>query len=239
MGYHDAREIPNYWAYAQQLRAPGPHVRAERVLEPARAPVHGLRVVGELHEAGDPTSCVNALQSPGSPEPGRQARRQDRDPTTPGPTSPTCCTQAHVSWGYYVFAGTQPDCADDAMTCTPKPQNAKTPGIWNPLPYFDTVHQDGQLGNIQPIENFYAAAKRDAARRLLGRPQRARSASTRPRSCRSASPTSPASSTRSCRAPTGTRPRSSWPGTTGAASTTTSSRRPSTRTATGCASPAS
>ena len=51
MGYHDAREIPNYWAYAQQLRPAGPHVRAERVLEPARAPVHGLGVVGDVLDA--------------------------------------------------------------------------------------------------------------------------------------------------------------------------------------------
>ncbi|MGH3578399.1 MAG: alkaline phosphatase family protein, partial [Mycobacterium sp.] len=36
---------------------------------------------------------------------------------------------------------------------------AKTPGIWNPLPYFDTVKQDGQLGNIQTVDNFYAAAR--------------------------------------------------------------------------------
>ena len=32
------------------LRPPGPHVRAEPRLEPARAPVHGLRLVGALHD---------------------------------------------------------------------------------------------------------------------------------------------------------------------------------------------
>ena len=65
-----------------------------------------------------------------------------------------------VSWGYYVFNGTEPDCEDDsAMTCAPVKQNAKTPGIWNPLPYFDTVKQDGQLGNIQSLTKFYTAAK--------------------------------------------------------------------------------
>jgi phospholipase C len=66
----------------------------------------------------------------------------------------------NVSWGYYVFAGAEPDCQDDsATTCAPVPQNAKTPGIWNPLPYFDTVKQDNQLGNIQSLTNFYTAAK--------------------------------------------------------------------------------
>ncbi len=67
----------------------------------------------------------------------------------------------NVSWGYYVFNGTEPDCENDAdMSCKAVPQNAKTPGIWNPLPYFDTVKQDGQLGNIQSLNNFYAAAKK-------------------------------------------------------------------------------
>ena len=67
--------------------------------------------------------------------------------------------RAGVSWGYYVVAGTEPDCAnDEAVDCAPVKQNAKTPGIWNPLPYFDTVHGDGQLGNIQTVANFYTAA---------------------------------------------------------------------------------
>lgn len=66
----------------------------------------------------------------------------------------------NVSWGYYVFNGTEPDCESDSdMACAPVAQNAKTPGIWNPLPYFDTVKQDGQLNNIQSLTNFYTAAK--------------------------------------------------------------------------------
>jgi phospholipase C len=38
-------------------------------------------------------------------------------------------------------------------------QNSATPGIWNPLPYFDTVRHDHQLGNIESVDKFYAAAK--------------------------------------------------------------------------------
>ncbi len=57
------------------------------------------------------------------------------------------------------MAGTEPDCEnDEALSCAPVKQNAKTPGIWNPLPYFDTVKPDGQLGNIQSVANFYKAA---------------------------------------------------------------------------------
>ena len=66
----------------------------------------------------------------------------------------------NVPWGYYVFNGTEPDCQNDsAETCAPVAQNATTPGIWNPLPYFDTVREDGQLGNIQSLTNFYTAAE--------------------------------------------------------------------------------
>jgi hypothetical protein len=58
-----------------------------------------------------------------------------------------------------VADGTEPDCVHDEMTCPPVPQNAGTPGIWNPLPWFTTVHQNGQLGNIQQLSNFYSDAK--------------------------------------------------------------------------------
>jgi phospholipase C len=64
----------------------------------------------------------------------------------------------HVSWRYYVANGSQPDCTSNRMFCPHVPQNAQTPGIWNPLPRFDDVQQDHQLGNIQPLKNFYRAA---------------------------------------------------------------------------------
>jgi phospholipase C len=44
------------------------------------------------------------------------------------------------------------------MFCGHKPQSAQTPGIWNPLPRFDDVPQDHQLGNIRPLSSFYRAA---------------------------------------------------------------------------------
>ncbi len=64
-----------------------------------------------------------------------------------------------MSWRYYVFKGPDADCINPAaMFCSPGAQSSKTPGIWNPLPYFEDVHQDHQLGNIQSLSNFYAAA---------------------------------------------------------------------------------
>jgi phospholipase C len=45
------------------------------------------------------------------------------------------------------------------MTCAPVTQGPRTPGIWNPLPSFTTVRQDGQLGNVQTLTNFFTQAK--------------------------------------------------------------------------------
>jgi phospholipase C len=68
--------------------------------------------------------------------------------------------KAHVSWGYYVVTGTEPDCENPAAeSCAPMAQSSNTPGIWNPLPWFDTVKADNQLGNIQSVARFYAAAR--------------------------------------------------------------------------------
>ncbi|MGI8551786.1 MAG: alkaline phosphatase family protein, partial [Dehalococcoidia bacterium] len=53
----------------------------------------------------------------------------------------------------------QPDCQDDQMLCQARPQHAGTPAIWNPLPWFQTVHDDQELQNIQPLDRFYAAAR--------------------------------------------------------------------------------
>jgi phospholipase C len=62
-----------------------------------------------------------------------------------------------VSWSYYVQKGEQPDCSDNAMFCAPVPQDASTPGVWNPLPWFDAVHEDHQLRDIAPLRAFFAA----------------------------------------------------------------------------------
>ena len=36
--------------------------------------------------------------------------------------------------------------------------NPAPAGVWNPLPFFDTVKHDGELNNIQSIANFYSDA---------------------------------------------------------------------------------
>lgn len=154
MGYHDAREIPNYWTYAEDF------VLQDHMFEPNASwslPAH-LFMVSEWSanctKPGDPMSCHNALQFPMDPD------VHYNRPTDYAWTDLTYLLyKNHVSWKYYIQAGTEPDCEDDAAICAPVHQDAKTPGIWNPLPYFDTVKQDGQLGNVVDVTNYYKDAK--------------------------------------------------------------------------------
>jgi phospholipase C len=173
MGWHDAREIPNYWTYAQQF------VLQDRMFEPNASwslPAHLFQVSewsALCSREGDPMSCVNALDHPDQIVGGRDtyqalpATDAEGDPIAPvtGPdyawTDLTYLLHAHnVSWGYYVVPGNEPDCQDDdALSCVAPHQDERTPSAWNPLLYFDTVREDGELGNIQTVRNFYTAAK--------------------------------------------------------------------------------
>jgi phospholipase C len=46
------------------------------------------------------------------------------------------------------------------MTCQPQPQHVGVPEIWNPLPWFTTVRQDGETANIQNVSQFFVDAQR-------------------------------------------------------------------------------
>jgi phospholipase C len=159
MGYHDAREIPNYWAYAHSF------VLHDHMFEPATTwslPAHLDLVSGwsaRCSRKGDPMSCVDAIQAPGSP-PGEPQNRTGAPPDYAWTDLTYLLHRDNVSWRYYVFKGMQPDCEDDQMFCKQVKQSAKTPGIWNPLPWFDTVKQDRQGENVAPFEDFLVAARR-------------------------------------------------------------------------------
>jgi phospholipase C len=45
------------------------------------------------------------------------------------------------------------------MFCVFRNQDPRTPGIWNPLPGFTDVHQDGQLGNIKDTSALFTALR--------------------------------------------------------------------------------
>jgi len=162
MAYHTASDLPNYWAYAHNF------VLQDHMFSSASSwslpaslfKVSGLAATCKSH---DPNSCVS-----GAEPPVFFPQADETDPFSAHPGSPTFAWtdltyllhKKKVSWGYYVVAGTEPDCRNPAtVSCPPIGQSAAVPAIWNPLPYFDTVHDDKQLGNIQSVDRFYEAAK--------------------------------------------------------------------------------
>jgi phospholipase C len=99
-------------------------------------------------------SCEPAIQAPGRPW------NRVGKPHSYAWTDLTYLLHRYgVSWRYYLAKGDQPDCGDGAMFCAPVPQDARTPGIWNPLPWFDTVQRNRQQRNVAPVQNFYRAAR--------------------------------------------------------------------------------
>ena len=157
MGYHDWHEIPNYWTYAQDF------VLQDHMFEPNSSwslPAH-LFMVSEWSAKcsvpGDSMSCVNALQLPDLP-PDSPDNATHAPPDYAWTDLTYLLFKRNVSWRYYVFSGTQPDCPEGQMFCSSVPQNAQTAGIWNPLPWFDTVREDGQLANVTSLKDFFSAA---------------------------------------------------------------------------------
>jgi phospholipase C len=164
MGYHAGTDIPNYWYYARH------YALQDHMFSPANSPslpAHLYEVSGwsaTCSKHNDPNSCVNNPQAPNAP-PGvtmthAQLSEVFNNPIYSWTDLTYLMHKQHVSWGYYVVSGNEPDCEDDnALTCDPVRQNSKTVGIWNPLPNFDTVRNDHELGNIQSVKAFYRRAQ--------------------------------------------------------------------------------
>jgi phospholipase C len=160
MGYHDWREIPNYWDYASNF------VLQDHMFQSDASwslPQHMYLVSGWSANCGirnDPMSCHSAVQDPGSP-PGGPGNEAGTAPAYAWTDLTYLLHKYGVSWSYYVQKGAQPDCSDNAMFCTPVPQNSSTPSIWNPLPWFTTVQQDHQVRNVEPLHNLFSALASD------------------------------------------------------------------------------
>jgi len=189
LGWKDAREIPNYWTYASDYVLQDHMFEPNASWSLPAHLFLMSEWSALCTKAADPSSCTNQLQAPGLPPDLRSGtagitpkrpRRATTTTTTTGPTTDAEGDQAasvtgpnyawtdltyllhkkQVPWGYYVVSGSEPDCRNDAsVSCAPVGQNARTPGIWNPLPYFDTVRNDRQEANIQSVGNFYDQAK--------------------------------------------------------------------------------
>jgi phospholipase C len=158
MGWHDAREIPNYWAYAQNF------VLQDHMFEPnwgPSEPAHLYMVSGWSATCTDPenpATCTTNLTRPDPEAPRDQNARPDF-----GWTDITYMLhKGGVSWAYYISPVHRPGCDPSGVFCGVNQDIAGTPNLWNPLPDFVTVHQDDQLGDIQPVSNFFQALKANA-----------------------------------------------------------------------------
>jgi phospholipase C len=145
MSWHDDREIGNYWAYAKNF------VLQDHMFEPNASwslPAHLFLVSGWSAHCGDGgvTTCTSNIDL--------------KLDTTSDHYLWTDLTfllhKAGVSWKYYNAEGGTPACADDPEDCPTLPANAKVPSIWNVLPRFQTVQEDGQLPAVVSINQLYS-----------------------------------------------------------------------------------
>ncbi|MHB8416454.1 MAG: alkaline phosphatase family protein [Myxococcales bacterium] len=153
MGYHDDRELPNYWKYAETFALQDHLYQSNASWS---LPSH-LFLVSEWSanctspdggQSGNPADCVSDINLD-----LKTANAFAYDFAWTDLTF--LLHQAGVSWKNYLVQGSEPDCDEGEMECDPVPQLIDVPGIWNVLPMFETVHQDAQTGNVVPFDQFY------------------------------------------------------------------------------------
>ena len=70
--------------------------------------------------------------------------------------------QHQVGWKYYLSSGDEPDCEDGDMTCAPHVQTPAVPSIWNPVPFFSYVKDQGPeylAEHVPDVDQFLADIK--------------------------------------------------------------------------------
>jgi phospholipase C len=149
MSWHDEREIPNYWRYAEEF------VLQDRMFAPADSwtlPAHLFLVSGwsaVCANPDDPMSCTSDkdLRTYG--------RHYYGDPPVYAWTDITYLLHERgVSWAYYVGQGT---CSFGPCDQALGPWG-KTPSGKNPLPGFRTLYETQQQANIRTHDEFLEAA---------------------------------------------------------------------------------
>jgi phospholipase C len=148
MGYHTDAEIPNYWAYAHDF------VLHDHMFQPNASwsyPQHIMMVSAWTARctADDPMTCTTNLDGDGTTGTAGAGNHYPWTDVT------YLLHNAGVSWKYYLGQGMDPHCGGDPTECQPKPLDPMVPSIWNPLPDFDDVVDDGETANVQTVDNFY------------------------------------------------------------------------------------
>jgi phospholipase C len=149
MSYHTAKEIPNYWRYAKTF------VLQDRMFAPADSwtlPAHLFLVsawAARCSDARDPMSCVSNLELV---EQFQTMRSHEDVPIWAWTDITYLLWEQGVEWGYYV--------GDDTCFFDPCPDQGqrRTVSQQNPLPWFTTIRETGQMDRIQDHTRFYKAA---------------------------------------------------------------------------------
>jgi phospholipase C len=150
MSYLTRREIPNYWAYADRF------VLQDRLFAPADSwtlPAHLFLVsawAAHCTDPRDPMSCSSDLELQ---EEHEAMKDRERGPLFAWTDITYLLHERGVSWAYYVGNDT---CA---FECTNSRGVERTVAQQNPLPWFTTVRENHQLGNILPHEDFFEDAR--------------------------------------------------------------------------------
>jgi phospholipase C len=149
MSYHTAKEIPNYWRYAKEF------VLQDHMFAPADSwtlPAHLFLVsawAARCSNAHDPMSCVSNLELVDE----FQAMKSGEDVPIWAWTDITYLLHENgVEWGYYI--------GDDTCVFEPCPADTDQHTVphQNPLPWFTTIRETGQMDRIQKHTKFYNAA---------------------------------------------------------------------------------
>jgi phospholipase C len=162
--YHDRREIPNYWAYADK------YVLQDHMYESNASwslPSHLYMVsawsadcvLPDGGQSNDPMGCVSNINL-------NLAYADAYDYKFPWTDLTYLMHKAGVSWKNYLVQGMEPDCDKGEMDCDPVPQLANVPGIWNVLPMFSDVAEDGETSNVVPFDQFFVDAKNNQLPRV-------------------------------------------------------------------------
>jgi phospholipase C len=150
MSYLTAREIPNYWTYAEKF------VLQDHMFAPDDSwtlPAHLFLVsawAAHCTDPQDPMSCSSDLELN---EEHSAQQRGESQPLFAWTDITYLLHEQDVSWKYYVGNDT---CA---FECQRTKHGEKTVSQQNPLPWFTTVRQNHQLGNIQDYDAYFSDAK--------------------------------------------------------------------------------
>ena len=160
MGYHDARDIPNYWTYAHSF------VLQDHMFEPNwgwSLPAHLWLVSGwsaKCTDPYDPSTCSSNLQGVRT-GPSTTVERYADGPLYGWTDLTYLLHSRHVSWASYAVSGRAPDCLSGPVSCYTKLRTGNTPDFWNVLKDFTDVREDDESAAAsEPMRAFYAAAAR-------------------------------------------------------------------------------